>query len=105
MRVRYPIPRDESDFEDLCCLLLRRHWNRPSLQRYGHRGENQDGVDIYDPLQTPPVRGAQCKLHDYEKSIPPREIEREVNKAKRHYPSLEHYTILTTGKKSTQADR
>src|SRR4051812_19659308 len=105
MRFRYPIPRNDEDFEDLCCLLLRRHWNRPSLQRFAHPGESQDGVDIFDPLHTPPVHGAQCKLHDYGKTIPPKEIEDEVNKAKGYKPPLNHYAILTTGKKSKQADR
>jgi tetratricopeptide (TPR) repeat protein len=105
MRFSYPIPKTDDDFEHLCCQLLKRHWNRPQLQRYAHRGEEQDGVDIYDPLQTKPIRAAQCKLHDYGKTIPPKEIQEEVDKAKNHTPSIEHYTILTTAKKSKQADR
>src|SRR5262249_28047854 len=73
--------------------------------RYGHRGENQDGIDIFDPTQTVPVMGAQCKLHGYGKTIPPKEIEAEVKKARNYTPALNHYTILTTAKKSKQADR
>src|SRR4051794_10521934 len=105
MRFNYAIPKTEDDFEHLCCQLLKRHWNCPHLQRYAHRGEEQEGVDIFDPAQTKPIRAAQCKLHDSGKTIPPKEIQDEVDKAKNHAPSIEHYTILTTGKKSRQADR
>lgn len=105
MRFSYPIPKNDDDFEHLCCELLKLHWKRPGLQRYGHRGEEQEGIDIFDPTQTAPVRGAQCKLHGYGKTIPPKEIEEEVVKARQHTPPLAHYTILTTAKKSKQADR
>jgi tetratricopeptide (TPR) repeat protein len=105
MRFGLPIPKTEDDFEHLCCELLKRHWDRPLLQRYAHRGEDQEGIDIFDPSQTRPIRGGQCKLHGYGKTIPPKEIEDEVEKAKQHTPALDHFTILTTGKKSKQADR
>ena len=104
MRFGLPIPKNDEDFEILCCQLLRHVWKRPQLQRYAQSGEEQDGVDIYDPHQEKPVRGAQCKLHDYGKTIPPREIQEEVDKAKHYVPALRHYTILTTGRKSKQAD-
>jgi Flp pilus assembly protein TadD len=105
MRFSYPIPKTEDDFEHLCCQLLKRRWNLPQLQRYAHRGEEQDGADIFDPSHTKPIRGAQCKLHGYGKTIPPKEIQDEVDKAKKYRPRLEHYTILTTGRKSKQADK
>jgi hypothetical protein len=105
MRFSLPIPKNEDDFEHLCCELLKRHWNRPQLQRYGHRGEDQEVIDIFDPSQTKPIHGGQCKLHGYGKTIPPKEIEDEVEKAKKHASPLDHFTILTTAKKSKQADR
>ncbi len=105
MRLTYPIPANDTDFEILCCQLLKKKWNRPQLQRYAHSGEGQEGVDIHDPSQTQPVHGAQCKLHGYGKSITPNEIEDEVEKAKGHTPRLDIYAILTTGKKSKKADR
>lgn len=105
MRMSLPPPKNEEDFEHLCCEVLKRHWSRPQLQRFAHRGEAQDGIDIFDPSQTKPIRGGQCKLHGYGKSIPPKEIEDEIEKAKKHTPALEHFTILTTAKKSKQADR
>jgi tetratricopeptide (TPR) repeat protein len=105
MRFSLPIPKTEDDFEHLCCELLKRHWDRPQLQRYAHRGEDQEGIDIFDPAQTKPIRGGQCKLHGYGKTIPTKEIEEEVEKARKHTPALDHFTILTTAKKSKQADR
>lgn len=105
MKFRLQIPDNDIDFEELCCRLLRRHWNRPHLQRFAHRGERQDGIDIFDPTNTEPVHAAQCKLHDYGKTIPPKEIDDEVEKAKKYRPALGHYAILTTARKSRQADR
>ena len=55
-------------------------------------------MDIHDPSQTKPIRAAQCKLHDYGKTIPPKDIQAEVDKAKNHVPAIEQYTILTTAK-------
>src|SRR5262249_10582692 len=39
------------------------------------------------------------------KTIPPREIRAEVKKAKKYKPRLDLYVILTTGRKSTQAEK
>jgi tetratricopeptide (TPR) repeat protein len=105
MRFSYPIPKTDDDFEHLCWQLLKQHWNRPFLQRYAHRGEKQDGVDIFDPSQTKPIHAAQCKLKEYGKTIAPRELQAEVDKVTKHTPSIDHFAILTTGKKSRHADR
>ena len=59
MRFTYPFPKAEEDFEHLCWQLLKQHWNLPQLQRYAHRGDEQEGVDIFDPAQTQPIRAAQ----------------------------------------------
>jgi hypothetical protein len=105
MRFSYPPPANEADFERLCLRLLQEEWSSPQLQLYGHRGEEQQGVDIFDPNGTPPLRAAQCKLHLNDKSIPPAEIRKEVDKAKTFSPLLHHYCILTTAKRSTRAQR
>ena len=41
---------------------------------------------------------SQCKHHDREKTIPPKEIQDEVDKALTFDPPLERYAILTTAK-------
>lgn len=102
---RFGIPCNEADFEKLCLSLLRHHWKRPKLQLYGKRGEEQTGVDIIDVGGEEKLYGAQCKLKEESKNLPPAEIEAEVNKAKTFRPPLDKYAILTTGKVSTQAQR
>src|SRR5688572_18853209 len=104
MRFSIDPPKTGEDFEHLGLVLLRRHWGSPELQRYAHSGEKQDGVDIHDPLVRCPHRAAQCKLHDQGKSIPPKEIRAEVKKARAYSPPLDHYLILTTGKKAKAGD-
>jgi hypothetical protein len=43
---------------------------------------------------------AQCKLKENRKSLEPKEIRAEVEKAKKFPSKLDHYAILTTGKVS-----
>ena len=44
-------PTSEEVFEELCLALLKRHWSRAGLERFGKRGERQFGVDILDTLE------------------------------------------------------
>jgi hypothetical protein len=104
MRFSIEPPKTSEDFEHLCLLLLRRHWNAPQLQRYAHDGDKQDGVDIFDPYAGSPHRGAQCKLRDRSKTLPPKELKDEVAKAVAYSPPLNHFIVFTTGKVSKQAD-
>jgi tetratricopeptide (TPR) repeat protein len=101
--VAFPIPTDDDDFEDLCLDLLRRFWGLPGLERYGTKGQKQDGVDILDLGGTTPLRAAQCKLKEYNKYVTPADIDEEVTKALRFTPPIGKYAILTTAKVSTQA--
>jgi tetratricopeptide (TPR) repeat protein len=105
MRFRHQQPANDADFEVLCLKLLRRRWEAPQLQLYAHKGEGQDGVDIFDTSGREPVRGAQCKLHEPDKNIQPQEIRAEVRKALSFQPRLDHFTILTTAKVSKQAQK
>lgn len=103
MRLRYPQPANEDDFEIICLHLLRKHWNCPGLQRYGRRGQRQDGVDIVDTGRQYGVRAAQCKHREQFKALMPKEIEEVVRAAKRFSPPLNHFLILTSGKRSTES--
>ena|SRR5215216_1840015 len=99
----YPPPANEQDFEELCLQLLRVHFNRPHLELYGHRGESQDGVDIFDPSSERPIVGAQCKLHRPSKGLRPAEVHAEVVKARSFTPSLDLYIIMTSAKRTAAA--
>lgn len=96
-------PESEVVFEELCLAVLKRHWNRPSLERFGKKGEEQFGVDIFDTLGENPMYGAQCKLKESTKSLEPAEIRKEVEKAESFPAKLDHYAIMTTGKVSGTA--
>ena len=98
----FPIPSDDNDFEDLCVDLLRLHWNRPKLERFGRKGQKQFGIDILDLGGAVPLYAAQCKLREYGKTLSPTEISDEVDKARKFVPALGKYGILTTAKISTQ---
>ena len=96
-------PESEVIFEELCLAVLKRHWNRPGLERFGKKGEEQFGVNIFDTLGESPMYGAQCKLKEASKSLDPAEIRAEVKKAESFPAKLDHYTIMTTGKVSGTA--
>lgn len=102
---RFAIPRSKDDFEKLCRDILRQHWSRPGIEIYGKSGEGQDGVDLLDLSGQDPLVGGQCKLKEEHKSLPPAEIEAEVNKAKQFQLPLGKYALLTTGKVSVHAQR
>lgn len=91
---RYHQPADESSFEEFCLVLLRDHWKMPGLARFGHRGEEQHGVDLLDlggthsgvrPSRVVPERAdpmstsqrastmpALCELPVSSRNVPPR---------------------------------
>lgn len=104
--MRWPQPRNEDEFEELCLLVLQEHWQLPSLERYGHRGDRQNGVDLWDPKGVAPRRAVQCKHHAPSKTLPPSEVEAEVRKARGFRHPIQDFFIVTTGKRSVQtADR
>jgi tetratricopeptide (TPR) repeat protein len=102
---RFAIPSNDDDFEKLCRDVLRLHWSCPGLEIFGKRGERQFGIDLLDLSGREPLCAAQCKLKEEHKSLPPADIEAEVNEAKLFTPPLGKYGILTTAKVSTQAQR
>src|SRR6266446_4441760 len=99
----FPIPNNDDDFEAICLDLLLEYWSRPQLALFGKRGERQFGVDILDLSGETPIYAAQCKLKEAQKSLPPAEIQAEVDKAKLFKPPLGKYALLTTGKVSAES--
>jgi len=101
-RYRYKQPVNEDEFEEFCLVLLREAWNRPKLERYGHRGESQYGVDIIDQSGQEPLMAVQCKHHAVDKTLPPSELKEEVKKALSFPDAIGEYYVLTTAKKGTE---
>jgi tetratricopeptide (TPR) repeat protein len=100
MGFRWQQPDNEADFELLCLRYLRHEWKCPGLQRFGKRGERQFGIDLIDPTGSQPIRAAQCKHHEMDKTIPFHEVEAEVEKAKQYPIPLQEYFLLTTARKT-----
>ena len=105
MKLNYRPPQNDDDFEEFCCELLKLHWKRPDLERYGRNGQRQFGIDIFDPKQKKPIRVAQAKCYNPLVSLAPKEIQTEVDQAKKS-PLLpfKEFVILTSAKKSTDCD-
>jgi hypothetical protein len=105
LKLTYPPPANEQDFEELCLQVLRTHYDRPHLELYAHRGEKQYGVDIFDPSGQRPNIAAQCKLHNFLKGLRPSTLRQEVSKAKSFYPSIDSYLFLTSAKRTAAAQQ
>jgi tetratricopeptide (TPR) repeat protein/predicted nucleic acid-binding protein len=104
-RIKNRLPANPDDFERLCLRLLKAHWNCPTLELYGRRGERQHGIDIIDMSGEEPLRAAQCKLYDEGNTIPPADIEAEVEAATKFDVRVGIYAICTTARVSTQAQK
>ncbi len=103
MSFRFPQPSNEDDFEEFCERLLQKHFSCKTLQLYGKRGEKQNGIDVIDTAHSSPFRAAQCKHHEFTKTLPPQELEDEVGKAANSGFDLEEYYVLTTARKSKRS--
>jgi hypothetical protein len=49
IRLKYPPPEEDKEFELLCLALLKEYWECPTLELYARRGEKQFGVDMTCP--------------------------------------------------------
>ena len=105
MQYHYRQPKNEDAFEEFCLVLLREHSSLPSLDRYGRRGERQHGVDLLDTGDRHPLLGVQCKHHDATKTLPPKELAAEVEKAKTFPIKLGEFLVMTTARTSTHVQR
>jgi len=92
-------PTEWKFFEDLCLSIWKRIWKDDTAQKYGRKGQKQDGVDLFGrPNKGNEYVGVQCKCKENmlgsKLTVP--EIEEEINKAKNFKPELKEYIIATT---------
>ncbi|MBI4661466.1 MAG: SUMF1/EgtB/PvdO family nonheme iron enzyme [Verrucomicrobia bacterium] len=94
---RWEPPNDAAAFESLCLDLWRDIWHDPSAQKHARRGQKQDGVDIFGRDHGALV-GIQCKQKDGRlwAALTVRELETEVNAAKKFEPKLARFILATT---------
>jgi tetratricopeptide (TPR) repeat protein len=95
-------PKYWEEFEDMLHDLFRAEWKDPNTQKHGRSGQSQNGVDVYgQPEQKEKWAGVQAKKKDQlaASTITARELESEVNKAKKFKPELSEFILATTGKR------
>ena len=91
------LPRisNEVSFEEFCKDLWKDILKEYTVERYGRRGQSQDGVDVAC-ISKDEVIGIQCKRVE---KLTEDDIDKEINLAKNFEPKLDKYIIATTLKK------
>ncbi len=90
------------EFEDMLLDLFRAEWKDPHTQKHGRSGQSQNGVDVFgQPDQNEEWSGVQAKKKDRlaASTVTTRELQAEVNKAKKFKPKLSEFILATTGKR------
>jgi tetratricopeptide (TPR) repeat protein len=97
--IQFPPPKSWDTLEAMLRDLLRAEWQDFHAQRYGRRGQSQQGVDVFGrPIATPGWAGVQCKNKDLRlrARLTVKELRQEVHKAKSFVPPLTQFIIATT---------
>lgn len=93
-------PADWDRFEEICHQLWMSMWGDPNAHKYGRRGQEQHGVDIYGhPFYAEgEVYGVQCKgkTDNYGSKLTINELKDEANKADSFEPKLKQFIMATT---------
>lgn len=91
------LPRisNEVSFEEFCKDLWKDILKDYTVERYGTRGQSQDGVDVAC-ISKDEIIGIQCKRVE---TLTKSKIDTEINLAKNFKPKLDKYIIATTLKK------
>ncbi len=99
----YPHPTDPDEFESLIRDICALEWDDPDTEKFGRKGQKQNGVDVYGrPTDHPgKYRGAQCKLRTKGASLSEKEVEAEVTEARRFPHKLDALIIVTDGPRDT----
>lgn len=109
MRISQSLPRPENwqDFESLCKKLWGEIWSCAEIKKNGRSGQNQSGIDIYGiPTGENSHYGIQCKGKDEytNKKLTEKEINKEIEKAKRFEPQLKKMYFATTAIKDANIE-
>ncbi len=90
-----PPINNEVIFEEFCKDLWKDILKYYTVERYGRRGQSQEGVDVAC-ISKDEVIGIQCKRVE---KLTENDIDKEINLAKNFEPKLDKYIIATTLKK------
>jgi hypothetical protein len=94
----YAPPKTWEHFEELCADLFQVMWGDPNLVRNGRAGQAQNGVDIVARHGSLYPVGLQCKRRANwpVRKLTTKELDNEVEEAKKFTPKLQQFYILTT---------
>lgn len=109
MKISQSLPKPENwqDFENLCKKLWGEIWSCAEIKKNGRSGQNQAGIDVYGiPKGEISYFGIQCKGKDEytNKQLLEKEINDEIEKAKKFEPSLKKMYFATTAVKDVVAE-
>ena len=99
MPLRYTFPNNPEDFEYLCLMLFRVHWQCDNLEKYARRGQSQSGIDLIGNDGQGRACAIQCKHRDFNSALTKKEILAEIELAKRAENKLSRYAVATTAKR------
>lgn len=102
-----PKPQNWQDFETLCKKLWGEIWDCPEIKKNGRQGQTQNGVDVCGmPKGETGYYGIQCKGKDeyIGKNFTPKEIDKEIEKAKNFTPKLKKLYFATTAEKDSKIE-
>lgn len=109
MKKQLPKPENWQDFETLCKKLWGEIWNIPNkIKKNGRQGQPQHGVDVYGiPERQQNYWGIQCKgKDDYTKAqLTEKEIDIEIQKARKFQPELATFIFATTANKDSKIEQ
>src|SRR5205814_1015661 len=105
---RWPPPNDPVAFESLCLDLWKEIWGVNSgAQKHAGDGQGQTGVDVLGRYKHQWV-GVQCKQKDgllRAARLKVKELEEEVEAAKKFEPPLAKFIIATTGSRDAKLQK
>ncbi len=99
---QFPKPQDDVEFQEMIRDIFSTHWRDDGAIVYGRSGQKQFGVDVFgNPNKSKLNYGIQCKVRKGEK-LTKKEIENEINEAKKFKPQLDTYIIITTSDRDSK---
>jgi predicted nucleic-acid-binding Zn-ribbon protein len=91
-----PIPKSWDEFEDIVWDIYTRKWEDPRAQRYGRKGQSQNGIDIYGQRNSSNEYIAiQCKRYTKTK-LTEKRITADITKAALFSSPISEYWVATT---------
>ncbi len=98
---KWPQPNSEDEWENMVLDAMRVRWDDPNADRYGRRGQKQDGVDVLGKRGTLNV-AAQAKNSN---TISEDLIKSEIQKAEKFFLPLDEYYFVISGHRDTNLQR